>query len=124
MNQADLVQLARQTAVKHGLDSSLVCAVVEQESSWNTFAMRYEPAFFSRYIAPLYAANKLTPTEAYARGFSWGLMQIMGQTARENGYEGSLAFICDASAGLDIGCKVLAGKLAAANGDVGAGLLR
>ena len=28
-------------------------AVVEQESGWNPWAMRYEPAFFSKYVAPL-----------------------------------------------------------------------
>ena len=49
--------------------------------------MRYEPAFFTKYVAPLYTNNKITATEAYARGFSWGLMQVMGQVARESGFD-------------------------------------
>ena len=68
-------------------DPALVCAIVEQESSWNTWAMRYEPAFFAKYVAGLYTNNKITASEAYARGFSWGLMQVMGQVAREMGFD-------------------------------------
>ena len=75
--------LARKTATVHSLDPSLVCAVVEQESAWNPCAIRYEPAFFSKFVASLYTNNKIAATEAYARGFSWGLMQVMGQVGRE-----------------------------------------
>jgi soluble lytic murein transglycosylase-like protein len=41
-----LVVLARKAASAQSLDAALVCAVVEQESGWNPWAMRYEPAFF------------------------------------------------------------------------------
>jgi len=73
---SQLLVLARKAASVHSLDPSLVCAVVEQESGWNPWAMRYEPAFFSKYVAPLYTNNKIAATEAYSRGFSWGLMQV------------------------------------------------
>lgn len=71
-----LLDLARKAADAEGLDPAVVCAVVEQESAWNTWAMRYEPLFFAKYVAPLYTNNKVGATEAYARGFSWGLMQV------------------------------------------------
>jgi len=80
---SQLLVLARKTATVHSLDPSLVCAVVEQESAWNPCAIRYEPAFFSKFVASLYTNNKIAATEAYARGFSWGLMQVMGQVGRE-----------------------------------------
>ena len=48
-----LVALARKAASAQSLDPSVVCAVIEQESSWNTWAMRYEPAFFAKYVAGL-----------------------------------------------------------------------
>ena len=48
-----LVVLARSIAAQRSLDPALVCAVVEQESSWDTFAIRYEPAFRTRYVVPL-----------------------------------------------------------------------
>jgi len=80
---AQLLLLARKTAAAHSLDPALVCAIIEQESSWNPWAMRFEPVFFARYVAALYTNNKISASEAYARGFSWGLMQVMGQVARE-----------------------------------------
>jgi soluble lytic murein transglycosylase-like protein len=71
-----LVALARRAAEEEGLDPALVCAVVEQESNWNPWAIRYEPLFFAKYVAPLYTNNKVGATEAYSRGISWGLMQV------------------------------------------------
>ena len=120
----ELVVLAKRAAISFALDPALVCAVVEQESAWNPFAMRYEPAFFAKYVAPLYTNNKITASEAYARGFSWGLMQVMGQVARESGYDAPyLSAICDPQQGLAIGCKVLRKKFDAAAGDTTRALL-
>jgi soluble lytic murein transglycosylase-like protein len=119
-----LVVLARRAAMAEGLDSALVCAVVEQESGWNPWAIRYEPLFFAKYVAPLYTNNKVGATEAYARGISWGLMQVMGQVAREKGVSSLyLSTLCDPAAGLAVGCKVLRAKLDGAGGDVTRGLL-
>ncbi|HUL32792.1 MAG TPA: lytic transglycosylase domain-containing protein [Candidatus Eisenbacteria bacterium] len=116
---AKLVALAHRAAEMEGLEPALVCAVVEQESGWNPWAMRYEPAFFAKYVAPLYTNNKVGATEAYARGISWGLMQVMGQTAREKGASGTyLSSLCDPAAGLAIGCKIVRQKLDAAGGEV------
>ncbi|MGH9700043.1 MAG: transglycosylase SLT domain-containing protein [Candidatus Acidiferrales bacterium] len=107
----NLLALARAAAARHALDPALVCAVVEQESAWNSFAMRYEPAFRARYVAPL----GLSLSEEVARSISWGLMQVMGQVARENGFDESfLSALCDPAVGLDCGCRVLAAKLAVA----------
>jgi soluble lytic murein transglycosylase-like protein len=119
-----LVALARETAAAHALDPALVCAVIEQESGWNPWAMRYEPAFFAKYVAPLYTNNQISASEAYARGFSWGLMQVMGQVARENGFTAEfLSALCEPRQGIALGCVVLQRKLSAAAGDVTRGLL-
>lgn len=121
---SQLLTFARKAADAQGLDPGLVCAVVEQESGWNPWAMRYEPAFFTKYVAPLYTNNKVSASEAYARGFSWGLMQVMGQVAREFGFEPVfLSALCDPEQGLAIGCKVLRKKIETAGGDVTRGLL-
>ena len=120
----EMIELARAIAAAHGLDPALVCAVIEQESAWNPWAVRYEPGFLSRYVAPLYTAGKLSATEAYTRSMSWGLMQVMGQVAREFGFaEESLPELCDPAIGVDVGCLVLAKRLARARGDVPAALL-
>ena len=121
---AHLITLARRAAAAQSLDPALVCAVVEQESAWNPWAVRYEPGFLSRYVAPLYTAGKLSATEAYTRSMSWGLMQVMGQVAREFGFEAdSLPELCDPATGVDVGCTVLAKRMARARGDISAALL-
>jgi soluble lytic murein transglycosylase-like protein len=114
MPAADFIALARTSAANHALDAGLVCAVIEQESAWDAHAMRYEPAFRMRYVAPL----QLSPTEEIARSISWGLMQVMGQLARERGFADKfLSALCDPATGLEIGCTVFASKLSAAGGD-------
>jgi soluble lytic murein transglycosylase-like protein len=121
---SQLVTMARKAAAAQSLDPALVCAVVEQESAWNPWAMRYEPAFFTKYVASLYTNNKITASEAYARGFSWGLMQVMGQVAREFGFDALfLSALCDPEQGLAVGCKILHKKFDAMAGDATRALL-
>src|SRR5690348_850750 len=93
----ELIALARAAAERHHLNAQLVCAVIEQESGWNAWAIRYEPAFYERYVAPQRTSGALTSdTEARARAFSWGLMQVMGQVAREHAFaSASLASLCE-----------------------------
>lgn len=111
----DFIAFARAVAANHKLDPALVCAVADQESSWNPYAIRYEPAFRSRYVAPL----GLPRTEEVARSISWGLMQVMGQVAREHGFSGKfLSALCEPEAGLETGCTVLATKIESAGGDI------
>ncbi len=125
MTREQLIALARETAAAHALDAEIVCAVCEQESSWNPWAIRYEGGFFQRYVIPEWRANRVPSyTEAQARAISWGLMQVMGQTAREHGFTSAhLSELCEPATGLAIGCRVLAHKLAAAEGNVARALL-
>src|ERR1700719_1325279 len=105
-----LIALARNVGAQDALDPALVCAIVEQESAWDPHAIRYEPAFRTRYVAPL----GLPPTEEVARSISWGLMQVMGQVARQHGFATkSLAALCEPAAGLAIGCAIFVAKLRA-----------
>jgi soluble lytic murein transglycosylase-like protein len=118
---AQRILFAGPYAKLYSLDVPLVCAVTEQESGWNPFAVRAEPAFYARYILPLKLSDT---TEAFLRAASFGVMQVMGQVARENGFAGRyLTELCDPDVGMNIGCKVLAAKLKQAGGNVGAALL-
>lgn len=119
MEYSQLVQLAKETARKHLLDPALICAVIEQESDWQAWAIRHEPAFESRYVKPLH----LMDTEEVARSISWGLMQLMGECARELGFHDHLASLCDPFVGLEWGCKHFSNKLNAAQEDVKKALL-
>ncbi len=113
--------MARTRAAQYSLDPALVCAVVEQESypPWNPWSVRAEPAFDQRYVKPLHK----TPTEEWARSMSWGLMQVMGEVARELGYTGDLPALCDPFTGLEWGCVQLRRKFDAAGGDATKALL-
>lgn len=106
MTKGEMIEVARLTAAKHSLDPILVCALCHHESgNWNSWAMRYEPAFYTRYMEK----QRLRDTEKYARAFSYGLTQIMGQTAREFGFAGNyLSELFDPATNLEFGCRKLA----------------
>jgi soluble lytic murein transglycosylase-like protein len=117
-----LVAQVKQIATMNGVDPALACAVVEQESGFNTWAMRYEPAFFVRYVAPIL---NLSDTERQARATSWGLFQVMGQVARERGFtQKFLSSLCDPDFGIPVGIQFLKHCLDACGGDEAKALLR
>lgn len=122
MMQKELQQLAIAQAHNYGLDPALVCAVCEHESGgWNPWAIRWEPAFYTRYVASM---KNLSETEKMARAFSYGLMQVMGQVAREQGYTAKyLTQLCDPMDNLTHGCVKLKKCMTRAEGDVRIALL-
>ena len=107
-----LIGLTRQKAAKYAFDGDLLCAMVEQESGWNPWKIRFEPGFLKKYIAPLAEKDKLSATEVYSRCFSWGLLQLMGEDAREDGFAGCMPELCDPETGLEYGSKRFARLLA------------
>lgn len=108
----DLLNLINAIAAQHGLPTTLVQAIVQVESNGRPWAVRYEPGFFSRYVEgrqPAVYAPCSRDTEEHLRACSFGLMQIMGQTARELGFRGVyLTELCDPGVGLEWGCRLLA----------------
>lgn len=112
----ELLTIAVRVALRMGLDPALVCAVCMRESGWQQYAVRYEPAFYERYISGM---NGLTATEMTMRATSFGLMQIMGQTAREQGFRGILlAALLDPENAVTQGCIKLQRELTKYRGDV------
>ena len=67
---------------------SLALAIAEVESSFNVYAVRYEPSWSYLVDVEKHAVNNaITPvTEESLQKHSWGLFQIMGSVAREYGY--------------------------------------
>lgn len=90
-------------AMKYGLQPSLVAAVCEQESQWELGAVRFEPKFLRKYVEPL----NLPLLESLDRSTSWGLMQIMGQVAREYGFTEPLGNLRTPEVAVTYGCKKL-----------------
>jgi soluble lytic murein transglycosylase-like protein len=125
LSRDELISGVRAAAVRSGLEAALICAMVEQESSWDPWAIRYEPQFYARYVTPLIGLNRLSETESRARATSWGLLQVMGQVAREHGFSGnSLAELCNPICGVEVGCKVIAGIIEAEHANVNVALQR
>lgn len=131
ITQGDLVALAQATALKYGLDPAVICGMCEQETGdrkpdpvtqremWDTWAIRNEPGFDAKYIKPLHKS----PTEEVARSCSWGLLQLMGESARELGYTGNITRLLIPAVGLDLGCQWFRKKLLLAGGNMSHGLL-
>lgn len=114
--------LITKAARQHGIPSKLLKAIVEVESAGDPWAVRYEPNF--RWLwniaedepwkgdtqddsvpAPAGASE---PTERRCQAMSFGLVQIMGATARELGFDGPfLTQLCDPELNLEYGCKYL-----------------
>lgn len=116
MLRDEIIDLVRK--VCGPLDPALVCAIIEQESDFNPWAIRFEPEFMVQYVPA-----GLSPTETHARAISWGVMQTIGQTAREAGYKGPLAQLCSPETGITVGCEIFSRKMAKANGDLHRALL-
>lgn len=91
------------------LDQAIVAAIVNQESRGMTYAARYEPLF--RYLEkPEFHAKQQgisKETEEMLQKTSFGLLQIMGGTARFIGYSGALPALFKPDTNLYWGCKYL-----------------
>lgn len=104
-------------AAAHALDPDLVEAIVLTESSGRTWAYRYEPRFWVRYMANVPDFRVLN-SERYSA--SYGLMQTMWVVALEVGFDRARPpehlFVPDVS--LEFGCRKLAQLLAWAHGTI------
>jgi len=127
---ASQIRIAQQNARILQLDPTLVCAICHHESLWNTWAARYEPGFWRRYITPMRRVERFGPTiskrtERRLRSTSLGLMQVMGQVAREYGFAGeSLTELCSPGIGIRYGCLRLRRALDRTGNIIEAALLR
>ena len=145
MTQPELQTIAVAAAINHGLDPALVCSVCRHESSWDPYAWNPEPDY--RYLWDVKLKRpfrKLTPWERssetppedfhaligdrdqewWGQQISWGLMQVMGGVAREQGFSGRyLTQLCEPLDNVIQGCKRLRRALGKNGGVVHAALL-
>ena len=126
--------IIKEKASEYGLDPKLIAAIIYQESSGNIWSSRYENGFYEQYIDHL---NRRTlpghvprflptlATEKRLRATSWGLMQIMGETAREHGFEARyLNKLARPKLNIEIGCKYLRHLMDITNNDTSKALLK
>ena len=122
------------TADRFKVPRGLALAVVEQESTIDTWAWNPEPKYRYlwdvlllkpfRTLTPAEEASEIPPADFFAykgvprdaewwgQQASWGLMQVMGAVAREHGFIGRfLSELCDPPVGLEYGCRHLGAYL-------------
>jgi len=99
-------------AASYQLPVVIVRAMVAHESAGGIpYAARFEPDFYERYLkgeTPDFRPEFCSlETERIGRATSWGLMQIMGETARCIGFRGWFGELCTPAVGLEWGCRYL-----------------
>lgn len=109
------------TAGMYGLDVDLLQAQVSVESSFNPDAFRYEHDFFERYIKGKDAmGSKYGPLAAC----SFGLLQVLLETALEQGYTDRPEVLFVPRIGLSWGAKYLKSCLLRTGGNYHMALAR
>jgi len=120
-------------AAKHAVPAHVVIGMVAQESAGVPTAVRVEPGFWRRYGAAMIrraAGTRNKYDDKWMRFWmlascSYGLMQVIYQTALEAGYELQYPTdLCDPDLGLDAGCKIFRKCLDRADGRTYGGLMR
>lgn len=107
--RAQLKPLVLKEAKANGLSPQLVAAIITVESSWNPWAVNLEASY--RYVLNValhaHETRVSTETERELQHFSWGLMQIVGGTARAIGYHGPLTMLLDPATNIAWGTRYL-----------------
>jgi soluble lytic murein transglycosylase-like protein len=89
MNELEILRIIEHYATQYSVDPHWMRAIVYQESGNNPYALRFEPTYRYLYQPEHYTSpvNGLH-TEMITQRMSWGLAQIMGALAREQGHTG------------------------------------
>lgn len=107
-------------ANQFGLKPELVAAIVNAESSFSTFAVRFEKDYKWLFEPETNAKTFMisTDTEIALQSFSYGLMQVMGATCRWLGFKAFMYELLKPEVGLYWGCLYLS-TLMKKHGDIG-----
>jgi soluble lytic murein transglycosylase-like protein len=96
-------------ASRENVPVNLLAAIVFVESGGNKHAARFEKDYKYVFQTKKFAleANTTETTEMMLQMTSWGLCQIMGAVARENGISGPMMKIIDPEVNLTIACRLI-----------------
>lgn len=120
-------QMIKDVAQSSGIVSpTLLQALVCQESGGEAWATRFENSYWNNSVVDRQAKEFATAhrgiptylTEKVMRSTSFGLTQIMGQVARENGWRNPfLVELCEPTENLNLACRLLAARYKKFGGD-------
>lgn len=103
------------------LPSPIVYAIIERESGWNPWTVRFSAgAYETLRAAPIRFQSPCDAvTEAMSQSTAWGLMQVMGRDARARGFDGPLlSVLAQPVEGIIWGCRHLAHLVRRYSGDL------
>lgn len=114
-------RIIKQASLDTQIEPKYIAAIIYEESRGIPWAYNVEKGFYTKYLQgkpwnklPGYFPRERPPmpsVEIEARYWSWGLMQIMGQTAREHGFEGRyLTELLDPVVNICLGARIFAAK--------------
>jgi hypothetical protein len=114
LNTPALKTLVLNYCRSHALNYDIISGLISVESNWHPKRARYEPAF--NYFSQPYKWAALQSisqdTEMTLQRTSWGLMQLMGATARSLSYDLWLPDLCDPMTGIIWGCEYFKSRAA------------
>lgn len=90
------------------INPKVIEAIISVESAtWSPTVAKYEKNFTNIYRADLFAKmfKVSLATEITLQKFSWGIMQIMGGTARDLGFNEWIPDLCKPEIGIHWGCE-------------------
>lgn len=132
---AILSEIVNRNALAHNLRPDVVMCIIIQESKGDTFSWRWEEGFYQKKLlgksrgelsgwTPNIRELPSLTDELLQRSCSYGLMQVLGDTARWCGKVTTpyLTSLCDPDRGVDTGCRILSYYLGRANNDYRAAL--
>ncbi len=109
VNRENILPLVKEKAAKFNLDPLLLDAIIQIESAYNVYAVRFEEKSIYKVIPEKFARMNFitTKTEETMQKVSWGICQVMGSTARWLGFKGPLPMLCDPGINLNWACRYL-----------------
>jgi soluble lytic murein transglycosylase-like protein len=107
------LNLIGEIADRHDIDRQLIAAIVMTESTGRPCAIKYEAPFIwlNDPDGHARALNISEKTEIQNQKHSWGLMQIMGGTARDMGFRDLMPKLCIPRVGLEFGTRYLKNRI-------------
>jgi hypothetical protein len=104
-----MIELIERIAKDFGLNPILVSAIIDVESAGNVYSCRFEPGYPFLYEPQEMGELSKTSfaTECVLQRCSFGLMQVMGSTARELGLRAPLPTLFEPEVGIEYGCRYL-----------------
>jgi len=88
VNKETILPLIKKMGEDHDIDPKWIEAIIEHESHWDPYAVRYEPHYSNLFQETEFCkiSHVTLKTEIHTQKISWGLGQIMGGLARAQGY--------------------------------------